>query len=373
MQWDCDNGVFRDDAQTNTRRILALWLPRLPTDRLLRVSRSESPLIVSAKANNALIIYALEARAEKLRLYKGQPLATARAMVQELSIIPAEPKADAALMEDIAAWCDRFTPLVAMEPQTAADCPSHGLLLDITGAAHLFGGEFSMLRQVLQKIAAQGFAVRGAIAGTSLAARALARHMVEDGAPRSIVPPGGDAAAVAPLPIVAFDCDEKIIRALLRAGLKTVGQVAGRERSELAERLGKDFVTRLDILLGAEEQPIVPLRPLPDLMAEQRFAEPIVTADTIAASLQTLAQRLAEILERQGRGVRLLEAVFFPCRWPGQPYRGQDRRTFARSCRDAASVARKIGRAGRSARSRFRLRFDPSGSVAWRKKPAPPL
>src|SRR3954470_6564635 len=173
----------------STRRIMALWLPRLPTDRLIRLrakdapetrrakgapetkcgSRFNAPLVVSHKANNALYVYALEARAQKLGLYKGQPLANARAMVQPLAIVPADEKADAALLEHIADWCDRFTPLVTL------DSPD-GLLLDITGASHLFGGETHMLATVTGLIARQGFAVTGAIAGTSLAAHALSRH-----------------------------------------------------------------------------------------------------------------------------------------------------------------------------------------------------
>jgi protein ImuB len=262
----------------STRRILALWLPRLPTDRLIRRAKgahktshgapSEAPLVVSAKIGNALHVHALEARAARLGLYKGQPLANARAMVQPLTIVPADEKADAALLDAIADWCDRFTPLVSL------DAPD-GLFLDITGAAHLFGGETAMLACVTDAIAKQGFAVRGAIAGTSLAARALARF-----AP-AIVPPGGEAAAVAPLPITALDCDDRTLRALRHAGLKTVGMVAQRLSRELSERLGKSFVTRLKVMLGAEEQPLQPRRPLPDLMAEQRFAEPIVTQDAI--------------------------------------------------------------------------------------------
>ncbi|MFO1247051.1 MAG: DNA polymerase Y family protein [Alphaproteobacteria bacterium] len=284
----------------STRRIMALWLPRLPTDRLTRKKGkpSEAPLVVSGKSGNALFVYALELRAQRLGLHKGQPLANARAMVQPLAIVPADEKADAALLDAIADWCDRFTPLVTL------DAPD-GLLLDITGAAHLFGGEAAMLAHVTSAIAKQGFAVRGAIAGTSLAARALARFQP------MIVPVGSEAAAIAPLPITALECGDKALRALRHAGLKTVGMVAGRLHSELSERLGKAFVTRLKVMMGAEEQPLAPRRALPDLMAEQRFAEPIVTEETIAASLLRLAQSLSEILEREGRGARVLEAAFF--------------------------------------------------------------
>jgi protein ImuB len=289
------------------RRILALWFARLPADRFTRRAKDApesrhgepAPLVVSQKTGNALHIHALDVRASRLGLYKGQPLANARAMVQPLNVVPADERADAAMLEGIADWCDRFTPLVSL------DAPD-GLFLDITGAAHLFDGEAAMLTMILQRITDQGLAVRGAIAGTSLAARALARFQL-----RAIVPMGGEALAMAPLPIMALDCDDKILRALRHAGLKTVGMVAERLHSELAERLGKNFVTRLKIMLGAEEQPLQPRRPLPDLMAEQRFADPIVTQDAIAASLLSLAESLSEILERQGRGARLLQAAFF--------------------------------------------------------------
>jgi len=276
-------------------------LPRLPTDRLLRRNSGtpfKAPLIVSGKSGNALHVHALELRAQRLGLYKGQPLANARAMVQPLHIVPADEKSDAALLEAIADWCDRFTPLVSL------DAPD-GLFLDITGAAHLFGGEPAMLAHVTGLIAKQGFAVRGAIAGTSLAARALARF-----AP-TIVTVGGEAQAIAPLPITALECGDKALRALRHAGLKTVGMVAERLHSELSERLGKAFVTRLRVMLGAEERPLNPRRALPDLMAERHFAEPVVTQDAIAAALLGLAQSLSKVLEREGRGARVLEAVFF--------------------------------------------------------------
>ena len=254
---------------------------------------------MAGRANNALYVHALNKSAQHLGLYRGQPLANARAMIEGLAIVPADEKADLALLEVIADWCDRFTPLVAADPPD-------GLLLDVTGAAHLFGGEAAMLMHVRDKIAAQGFAVQAAIAGTSLAARALARY-----ANGTIAPPGEEAAILAPLPIAALDCGAEKLRALKRAGLKTIAQVAERGRAELAARLGAAFLTRLHVMLGAEEKPMTPRRPLPDLSAAQRFAEPVVTQEVISQSLHTLAIALCEILERQGQGLRLLEAAFF--------------------------------------------------------------
>jgi protein ImuB len=105
--------------------------------------------------------------------------------------------------------------------------------------------------------------------------------------------------------------EDKIIAALRRAGLKNIGQVAQRQRGELAARFGKSFVTALEILLGQHDQPVSPRHPLPDLMAEQRFAEPIVAEGAIAASLLALAQSLSGVLEQRGLGLRRLGASFF--------------------------------------------------------------
>ena len=244
-------------------------------------------------------VYALEERAERLGLYKGQPLANAQAMIRELCVLPADEKSDAALLEQIADWCDRFTPWVS------CDAPD-GLLLDITGAAHLFGGEAAMLKLICGKLQTQGFAARAAIAGTALAARALARF-----AHGHIAAPGMEAEALGRLPVAALDCDHTIRRALDRAGLKTIAQVASRERSELVARFGKAFAVSLDILLGAQDKPIDPRRPLPDLSAEQRFADPVTARSAVTASLTSLARSLSDVLEQRGLGLRLLDAAFF--------------------------------------------------------------
>src|SRR3569833_2316987 len=204
VDWAAFFSLGTPNMPHSTRRIMALWLPRLPTDRLIRraPSRSEAPLIVSHKANNALYVYGLNRPAQRLGLYKGQPLANARAMVQPLVIAPADEKADAALLEHIADWCDRFTPLVTLDP-------SEGLLLDITGAAHLFGGATQMLATVTCLIALQGFSVSWAIAGSSLEELALARD-----ASGTFTLTGRDAVVISQLSITALDCDDKALRAL---------------------------------------------------------------------------------------------------------------------------------------------------------------
>ncbi len=205
---------------------------------------------------------------------------------------------DRALLESIADWCDRFTPLVALNPP-------YGLLLDISGCAHLFGGEASLLKKLRNFIRGKEIYAQAAIAGTSVAAIALA------GADGAIVENGREADAVAPLPVTALNIEEKIVYALKRAGLKTIGDIASRSSSELTARFGAGFTFILSQALGQNGQPLTPRRPLPDYIAERRFAEPAATTEVISRAIYSLASTLEKLLEERGQGARRLEASFF--------------------------------------------------------------
>ncbi len=159
-------------SSVNRRRILSLWLPRLPTDRLKRlpggVLDDDRPCVVVGKLNNALQVRALNDAAARIGLEVGLPLANARAIDPDVQVFDLDEGADTKLLEDIADWCDRFTPLVALDPP-------YGLFLDISGCAHLFGGEAAMLRNICASFKQQDFIINAAIAGTAVCARTLTR------------------------------------------------------------------------------------------------------------------------------------------------------------------------------------------------------
>ena len=315
----------------NKRRILSLWLPRLPIDRIQRRlachtvaqaediansgvcglprsltlphkgggNGSDAPSIVVIKEHNALKIHALDDAAARLGLDIGLPLANARAICPDLRVFDADEAADAEMLDDIADWCDRFTPLVAL------DAP-HGLYLDITGCVHLFGGEAAMLQLVCGLLTAQGFTVSAAIASNPICARTLNRHVHG-----RIVRDGEEAEAVSPLPVAFLGAGEAITVGLRRAGLKTIGDVAARARHEITARFGAAFTSRLEQALGQGDTPISPRKPLPDYIVEKRFAEPVTTETVIAAALSRLAGMLVAAMAQQGKGARRLEAHFF--------------------------------------------------------------
>ncbi len=259
--------------------------------------------MVVEKVAGALRVACLDAAASAAGLSPGMALATARALHPGIAVAEADPDADAALLEALADWAERYTPFIGLQP-------ADGLVLDIGGSAHLFGGEEGLLRDLLRRLGGAGFSVRGAIAGTALAARALARLAPESGR-GLVVPPGGEREAVSALPVAALGLPPEALAALDRLGLKLVGDLDARARGPLAARFGMRLLDGLDRALGRAGEPISPRRPLPACTAERRFAEPIGHEDDVRRSILSLAADLAEVLERRGEGSRRLELVFF--------------------------------------------------------------
>lgn len=237
------------------------------------------------------------------------PLADARAMIPHLVVADDDSAADVALLDSIADWAERYTPLVALDTQQEArrsEGPTGILLLDITGCAHLFGGEETLRADLLFRLTAQGFLARAAIADTAGAAIALARF-TEGGVIASMA----TATALSPLPLAALRLDPEIVSAMDRVGLKRIGQIVEAPRAPLAARFGKELLRRLDQATGRDEEAIAPRRPPPAFIAERRFAEPIAREEDIAAALSSLAASLATSLERHGEGARRLEFALF--------------------------------------------------------------
>ena len=162
---------------SSSQRMLSLWLRRLSTDRIAR-SRKEtrekspersSPLVVTGKRGNVELLTAVDEAAEQLGLKPGLTLAQARAMHPGIEAVAEDTESDSALLESIADWCLRYTPLVA------CDAPD-GLLLDISGCTHLYGGERELVADLSNRLDNAGFAYSLAIAGTIGAAWAAAHY-----------------------------------------------------------------------------------------------------------------------------------------------------------------------------------------------------
>jgi protein ImuB len=299
------------------RRVVSVWLPDWPITAWRR-SRPPSaspdaeaapaeaaPFALVERGGRGVILHAVDPIARhRFGLRPGQSHADARAIAPGLVSAPAEPQAESRALRALALWFERFSPMVATD---GAMREQEGLLLDMTGGAHLFGGEDALLAEIVGRLAAAGIPACAAIADTAGAAFALARWRAR---PTAIAPPGGAREALAELPVEALRLDEDARRLLARFGLQRIGDLYGLPRAGLARRFrgqaGLDLVRRLDQALGAEAEPLIPERPAPDYRAWRVFAEPLTEPDNVALALPALAQALCARLEQEGRGARTL-------------------------------------------------------------------
>ncbi len=285
---------------SSSQRILSLWLERLSTDRIVRQSREiTSPLAVFGKRGNLDMLVAVDAAAEKAGLRTGLALAQARAMHPALVAMPEDAPADARLLDLIADWCQRYTPLVAIDPPD-------GILLDIGGCAHLFGGEEKLRDELLARMTGFGFSVRAATAATIGAAWAAARF--GDG---EIVAKEAERDVLAPLSLSALRLSGETVAALRRVGLKCIGDILDLPRAPLAARFGSDLLRKLDRALGREDEPLNPLLPVAPYIAERNFHEPLTREEDVLATIERLAARLKTALAARGQGARRLELALF--------------------------------------------------------------
>ncbi len=255
------------------------------------------PMVLAEQIGQRQAIAAACPAAIALGLTPGMAVTQARALIPDLDIRPANRAADAALLADLALHAVRhWTP-------TAAVSGSDGLWLDLSGVAHLHGGEARFCQRLVRFCRRFGLTARVTVASTPGAAHALARF----GRDAILLVPGGqEAQALAPLPPAALRLTPEATAAANRFGLDRIADLLPLPRGPLARRLGMASVRRLDEALGRVPEPIVPVVPQETPIARLRLLEPIGTAEAIEQVIGDLLTDLIRQLVERGRGVRAL-------------------------------------------------------------------
>jgi protein ImuB len=220
--------------------------------------------------------------------------ADAKAIVPDLQIIDDIPGQSAKLLKALGEWCIRYSPLVAI------NLPD-GLIMDVSGCAHLWGGERAYLKEIITRLRSKGYDVRGAIADTVGTAWAIARF----GRIKPIVEPGKQADALLPLPPAALRLEPLIQKRLHKLGLIKIDNFITMPRSALRRRFGQDLLLRLDQALGNDDEPLQLLQPVEPYSERLPCLEPIRTATAIEIAIKTLLEKLCHRLQGEGKGLRM--------------------------------------------------------------------
>jgi protein ImuB len=277
------------------KRLLSVWFPALAVERWARSSDCEpdAPVVLTVEGTHGPVIHAVTKAAVERGARAGARLTDARALDPALVAMPANPEGDAALVQWLARWAGRWSPLVEVD--------GDGLTLDVTGVAHLFGGEHDLVRDVQHSFAAIGLTTRLAIAPTAAAAWALAHH-----APCIC---GDDVEKkLAPLHISALRLHPDTMRTLERLGLKTVGALIGVPRLALARRFrgAEDVVEALDRMVGRKAETLTAVAAESSPRATLRLEEPATHPEAAAQALERLIPELVRQLQERHLGARRL-------------------------------------------------------------------
>jgi protein ImuB len=289
------------------RRVVSIWLQDWPVTVWGKgpgraPPAEDVPFALVDKGAHGLALSGLNRAARALGLRHGQAHADACAIAPHLVSAPAEPARDSAALRKLALWAERWSPAVALD----GDRPElEGLFLDVTGAAHLRGGERQMLADIRARLVKAGIGARLAMAGTPGAAWALARYTA---LLDPIAPPGEERAALAGLPVEGLRLSQRAAQLLGRFGLRRIGDLYPLPRAALARRFrgaeGMEVSVQLDRALGLLAEALVHEQRPASYRAWQVFAEPVTVNEALAVRAEALVADLCAALERDGMGAR---------------------------------------------------------------------
>ena len=296
-------------------RFLYIWLPRLAPDRYIRRpppdldgALDRQPFAVTETVRGTVRILGVNRPGIQARLRTGMALADARAIQPGLITLPVRRAEDGAALKTLSRWADRYSPWVAVErrPEDVPDYGDGGLWLNITGCAHLFGGEVEMAADIARRVVALGFENRLGLADTPGGAWAAARYHTGDGR----IPPGKTRDVAGNFPVRALRLSEDLADLLARLGLRQLADLYPLPRANLTARAGGGVLRRLDQLLGRLPEHLSYNQPPRVHSLRRSWPEPLGDGGALRDSTRHLLERLCGRLKEDGLGVRQLAVQY---------------------------------------------------------------
>lgn len=277
------------------KRYVVIWFRHLVADWFIRRNPElkDIPFILASPQQGRMIVRAASALAEQRGVSVGMVVADCRAIFPSLKVFDDMPEQPGKLLGALAQWALRYTPVVA------TDMPD-GLVMDISGCAHLWGGEVPYLNDIITRLSAYGYDLRAGMADTIGAAWAISRF----GGSARIVAPSGHLEALLPLPPAALRLPADILQRLDKLGLCQVRSFIAMPRRALSRRFGPVLLMRLHQALGQEIEVLVPICPAVPYQHRLPALEPVCSAAGIEIALEKLLEVLCQLLAKEEKGLR---------------------------------------------------------------------
>ncbi|MFQ6228888.1 DNA polymerase Y family protein [Nocardia sp. NPDC002869] len=280
-------------------RVLAVWCPDWPAVAAAASAGLPPEQPVAVLHANRVVTCSAAAREAGVR--RGMRKREAQGRCPELVVAHQDPDRDARLFEPVAAAVDTLA--------SGVEVLRPGLLaLSARGVVRYFGSAEAATRRLLTALAAAGVEARVGIADELPTAIVAARH-------GTLVPRGGDARFLAPLPITELAAEPgpaaaeraALIDLLHRLGLRRIGDFAELTPAQVTSRFGTDAIRAHRAARALPERPPAPRRPAPDLEVRLPCDPPIDRVDRAAFAGRLLATRLTAALSAAALACTRLE------------------------------------------------------------------
>ena len=291
------------------KRFVSVWLPKWPMTRLARAEPRTVPedapfALVDLAGARGVVITAVNGPAAREGIAPGMALPDARAALPSLRVRPGDRSEDASVLFKLGQWAGRYGPSRGHDRE-------NGFWADITGVAHLYGGEEELMRDLAGRLEGLGIPACAALADTYGAAFGLARFGAGKPSAWRIVAPGQTRAALERLPVDALRLDGECVVLLRRLGLRRIGDLYPIPRISLAHRFASNDVaqrvlSRLDQALGRAAEPLIPFFALAPFIARRAFPEPLISSQPLEGVIHALCDELAGALKDKDMGTRAL-------------------------------------------------------------------
>jgi protein ImuB len=183
----------------------------------------------------------------------------------------------------------------AFTPRVEVSAPAL-VLLDLHGLGRLWPTPVELGAALAAAARERAIEAQVALAHSRTVALVIARAR----AGVTIVPPGGEPAALAPLPLAALELPPEREEILRRWGLRTIGELAELPAKGLSERFGPDGPRLVRLARGEDDGPFV-RAPLPERFETTLELEwPVDGLEPLAFLLSRLLEPLCRALAERG-------------------------------------------------------------------------
>ena len=277
------------------KRFATIWFRDLRTDWQVRrqPALAAIPFVLALPDHGRMMVTAASKLAQQQGVDAGITVADARSIIPALQVLEDDLMLSQKLLNGLAEWCIRYTPVVAISLPDV-------LILEATGCAHLWGGEAQYLADIHRRFNQFGYGIRTAMADTIGTAWAVAHY----GTNAAIIESGQQLSALLPLPSAALRLDAEISERLQKLGLRQIKDFIGMPATALRRRFGQGLLTQLNYATGVDEEAFNPIYPIKAYQEWLPCLEPIVTAKGIEIALDRLINILCGRLQQEQKGLR---------------------------------------------------------------------